>query len=130
MKTSIQWLNDYVDHRLKPQELSERLTMAGLEVEDLTSFGDTQVLQMEITPNRPDCLSILGIAREVSAIFQKPLKLPQIKKLSKVSAKIPIFIEDKELCGRYVGAVIRGVHVKESPQWLKERIEAVGLKFM
>lgn len=128
MKISVQWLNDYIDHKLKPQDLAERLTMAGLEVEEMTAFGATQVLQMEITPNRPDCLSVLGIAREVSAICQKHLKFPQIKKLPNASPKISISIDDKQACGRYIGAVIKDVQVKESPTWLKERIEALGLK--
>lgn len=128
MKISLQWLNDYVDHKLKCDELVHRLTMAGLEVEDVHDAGHTKTLQMEITPNRPDCLSILGVAREVSAICQKPLKFPKIKTYKTTKEKVSIAIDDRNDCGRYIGTVIKNVQIKESPRWLKERIEALGMK--
>lgn len=128
MKISIQWLNDYVDHKLKSDELVHRLTMAGLEVEDVHDVGHTKTFQMEITPNRPDCLSVIGIAREVSAICQKQLKAPKIKVHKSTKQKIPIVIGDRNDCGRYIATVIKNVQVKESPRWLKERIEALGMK--
>lgn len=128
MKISLQWLNDYVDHKLKADELVHRLTMAGLEVEDVIDAGHTKVLQMEITPNRPDCLSVLGVAREVSAICQKKLNLPKIKTHKSTKDKISIVVDDRNDCGRYIATVIKNVQVKESPRWLKERIEALGMK--
>lgn len=128
MKISLQWLNDYVDHKLKADELVHRLTMAGLEVEEVLDAGHTKVLQMEITPNRPDCLSILGVAREVSAICQKKLNFPKIKTYKTTKEKVPVSINDRNDCGRYIATVIRNVQVKESPRWLKERIEALGMK--
>ena len=128
MKISIQWLNDYVEHKLKIDDLVHRLTMAGLEVEDVHDAGHTKTLQMEITPNRPDCLSVMGIAREVSAICQKQLNAPKIKVHKSTKQKIPIVINDCNDCGRYIATVIKNVQVKESPRWLKERIEALGMK--
>ena len=79
MKLSLNWLKDYVDPKLSTNELVERLTMAGLEVEDVKSVGTDTVLDIEITPNRPDCLNIIGLAREISAITAKKLILPVIK---------------------------------------------------
>lgn len=128
MKISIQWLNDYVEHKLKTQELAHRLTMAGLEVEDIEDAGHTQVFQIEVTPNRPDCLSVVGMAREVSAICQKPLKTPKIKTYKNTKEKVSVAIENREDCGRYIATVIRNVHVGESPKWLKDRIEALGMR--
>ncbi len=128
MKISLQWLNDYVDHKLKADELVHRLTMAGLEVEEVIDAGHTKVLQMEITPNRPDCLSVLGVAREVSAICQKKLSPPKPKTYKPTKDKISVAIDDRNDCGRYIATVIKNVQVKESPRWLKERIEALGMK--
>ena len=128
MKVSLQWLNDYVDHKLKFDELVHRLTMAGLEVEEVLDKGYTKVLQMEITPNRPDCLSVLGVSREVSAICQKTLKFPKAKVYKKTKQKVSVDIEDSKDCGRYIATVIKNVQIKESPKWLRERIEALGMK--
>ncbi len=128
MKISVQWLNDYVNHKLKSGELAHRLTMAGLEVEDIEGAGHTHVFQIEVTPNRPDCLSILGIAREVSAICQKPLSIPKIKAYQNTKEKVSVAIENRDDCGRYIATVIKNVRVGESPQWLKERIEALGIR--
>lgn len=128
MKISLQWLHDYVDHKLKTDELVHRLTMAGLEVEEVSDAGHTKVLEMEITPNRPDCLSVLGIAREVSAICHKKLKVPKTKTYKSTREKVPVAIADCNDCGRYIATVIKDVQIKESPLWLKERIEALGMK--
>jgi phenylalanyl-tRNA synthetase beta chain len=128
MKISLQWLNDYVEHKLKADELVERLTMAGLEVEHVEDLGYTKTLEIEVTPNRPDCLNILGIAREVSAITQAPVKRPKITAYKSTKEKVSVTISDREDCGRYIATVIKGVRVENSPQWLKERIEALGMK--
>ncbi len=80
MKLSLNWLKDYIDPKLSTDALIERLTMAGLEVEAVESVGGDTVLEIEITPNRPDCLSILGLAREIGAITGKTVKTPKIKK--------------------------------------------------
>ena len=79
MKLSLNWLKDYIDPKLSTDELVERLTMAGLEVEGVEYVGKDIVLELEITPNRPDCLNILGLAREIGAITGKAVKNPKIK---------------------------------------------------
>ncbi len=88
------------------------------------------VFEIGITPNRPDCLSITGVAREVSALFKCPLKPPQIGfDVSQVSQPdISIEIRDTELCRRYVGAVIDGVRVERSPGWMARRLAACGVR--
>ena len=127
MKVSYNWLKDYVSPGISPEKLAERLTMAGLEVEKIHSLaGGDSVFEIEVTPNRPDCLNMWGIAREVSAILNKSRKIPAIKKLTPPKIKCDIEIIDKAGCSRYVGTVIRDVQMAVAPKAIKERIEALG----
>ena len=128
MKISLKWLNDYVSTSLPPEKLAGRLTMAGHEVKDIAVVKDDRVFEIEVTPNRPDCLNIFGLAREVSTIVNKPLRPPQVKAVKIPKTPCDVTIEDKEACRRYVGAVLDNVTVGPSPAWLKERIEAIGLR--
>lgn len=93
-----------------------------------TGLGDV-VLDFEVTPNRPDCLSLLGIAREVHALTGNPLRFPNTQVLESgaaTAADVRIDIEAPDDCPRYVGRVVRGVEVGPSPQWLQRRLQAVG----
>ena len=103
----------------------------GVPFKDYLRINDT-VFELEITPNRPDCLSHIGIARELSAYYGKELKYPETEIKSEISEKtsdnVKISIEDSNLSRRYVTRILKNVTVKESPKWLKERIEAVGLR--
>lgn len=93
---------------------------------------DDVVFELEITPNRPDCLSHIGIARELAAYYNKKVMYPNVKinkeYAEKTSDNITINIEDENLSKRYVSRILKDVTVKESPKWLKDKIEAVGLK--
>jgi phenylalanyl-tRNA synthetase beta chain len=143
MKISFNWLKDYVEIKLKPQALAEKLTMAGLEVTSVENIGDDTILETEVTSNRPDWLSFIGVAREVAAITGKRLKLPKkvklvnsVKSVSSVNRqnrnnclnRQNIVIQDKSGCLRYIGTLIKDVEVKESPAWLKNKIESLGLR--
>jgi phenylalanyl-tRNA synthetase beta chain len=128
MKVSLKWLKDYVDIAVSPEKLADLLTMSGQEVEKIERVGNDTVFELEVTPNRPDCLNTIGLAREISAILNKPLKLPPASKPKHIKNKCPIEIQDKEGCRRYIGVVIENVNVGESPLWLKERILALGLR--
>ena len=75
MKVTYNWLKDFVEIKISPQALAEKLTMAGLEVTSLEEKEGDAVFEIEVTSNRPDCLSIIGIAREVAAITGRELKL-------------------------------------------------------
>ena len=103
----------------------------GTPLKEYLGINDT-VFELEITPNRPDCLSHIGIARELAAYYGKELKYPEtsINKevQEKTSDNIKVKIEDRNLSRRYVTRILKDVTVKESPKWLKERIEAVGLR--
>ncbi|HPB67339.1 MAG TPA: phenylalanine--tRNA ligase beta subunit-related protein, partial [Candidatus Omnitrophota bacterium] len=126
MKISMKWLKDYVSFQLPPEKLAHKLTMAGLEVEKIENVGEDVVLEMEITPNRPDCLNFQGIARELSAVLDKPLKLPKVKKINYPNTKCDIEIVDPKDCCRYVGTVIEPVEVKASSPWIGSRLSALG----
>lgn len=92
---------------------------------------DDVIFELEITPNRPDCLSHIGIAREIAAYYGRKVKYPSVtytEAIDPTTTVAKVTIEDKERCKRYMGRVIRNVTVGESPEWLKKRIRAMGLK--
>ena len=129
MKISLNWLKEFVEVPVGPRELKRDLTNLGVNVESYAQAGDDWVLDAEVTTNRPDCLSHLGIAREIATCYRKPLKLPepQVKDLGDpASAEISIATADETLCPRYCGRVFRNVKVGPSPDWLAKRLEAIG----
>lgn len=131
MKISVGWLKEFVDVAAGPRELKHDLTEIGLNVESYAAAGEDWVLDVEVTTNRPDCLSHLGVAREVATHYRRPLKRPsfRVKDLgAPASAEISIESRDKSLCPRYCGRVVTGVQVQPSPAWLVRRLEALGLR--
>ena len=129
MRVSLDWIKEFVDLKASAQEVADRLTMAGLEIEGMEKVGDDVVMEVNVTPNRPDCLSILGVAREAAAAFCLPLRLP----LSEVAAEsgpcaIAVEINDTDLCHRYAGRQISGVRISQSPEWLRSRLEKCGIR--
>jgi phenylalanyl-tRNA synthetase beta chain len=98
----------------------------------LTScFSDDAVLEIEITPNRGDCLSILGVAREVSAKYGLPLKNPAMSPIEgspETLCGITVEIENTSACPRYLGRMVKGITVAESPDWLKRKLISSGLR--
>lgn len=96
-----------------------------------TALGlDDTVFELEITPNRPDCLSLIGVAREIRAETGNPLKLPQVdfkENETDVRETTSVTIEAPDLCPRYAARVIRGVKIGQSPAWLQQRLESIGI---
>lgn len=91
---------------------------------------DDVIFELEITPNRPDCLSHIGIAREIAAYYGRKVKYPSydlFETLEDATNNVKIEIEDKERCKRFAGRVMKNITVKESPEWLKRRIRAMGM---
>jgi phenylalanyl-tRNA synthetase beta chain len=125
MKISYLWLLDCIDLQASPHELRDALSGVGLVVEGVQPAGDDTVLDVEIPSNRPDCLSHIGIARELAAIYDCDLKVTPAKN-PEGEGNFPITIEDPKLCRRYSGRVIRGVKITDSPAWIKKRLVAVG----
>ncbi len=128
MKLSFNWLKDFVAQGLSPEKLSQRLTMAGHEVKSIDSVGEDQVFEIEITPNRPDCLNTFGLAREVSAIVNKPLKSIKSKPVKIPKTLCDISVEDQSGCLRYVGAVVENISIKEASSVIKQRLQSMGLR--
>lgn len=133
MKILLPWLKDYVEFDASAEKLADDLHMAGVAVEGIEDAenGAGKVLELEITTNRPDLLSYYGVAREVAALYEKPLKKiePKLKEAQEEAASAAtIEIAEPELCHRYAGLVLRGVKVAPSPGWLKKRLEACGVQ--
>lgn len=106
-------------------------TPIGVPMKEYLGINDT-VFELEITPNRPDCLSHIGIARELGAYYGKEVKYPNFEinaeSEEKTADSISVEITDSNLAKRYVARIIKNVTVKESPKWLKERVESIGIR--
>ncbi len=120
---------------MAPQALADKLTMAGLEVTSLEEKEGDSVFELEITSNRPDWLSLIGVAREVGAISGHRLKAIghslKARKLSPITyhlAPLSIKIENREDCPLYTATIIEGVKVVASPEWMQKRLRAIGLR--
>jgi phenylalanyl-tRNA synthetase beta chain len=129
MDISYNWLRDLIDVPAGPRELAGRLTMAGLAVDAVREAGDDFVLEFDLTSNRPDCLSHLGIAREAAALFGVVVREPETR-AARVEGCAEEFtaveIADPDLCPRYAARVVRGVKIGPSPEWLVRRLQAIG----
>ncbi len=129
MKISLNWLREFVEIAARPKQLKADMTSVGLNVESAAAMGNDWLLDVEVTTNRPDCLSHYGVATEVAAFYQKPLKRLDFtleESREPADKKVSIEIADPELCGRYCGRVIENVRVAASPEWLARRLEAIG----
>ena len=99
----------------------------GQNFRDYLQLNDLK-FTIKLTPNKADCLSVLGVAREVSALTGTPLKVPTFQTVAvNLDEKLPVRISAPELCGRFAGRVIRGLNAKAAtPQWMKQRLERSG----
>src|SRR3989344_1997733 len=93
MLVPLSWLKEYVDITLTPKELGEKLTEVGLGCEKITKTSDDTIFELEITPNRPDCLSIIGVAHEIAAIENKKVKFPKLSNIPKAQKPLPLTIK-------------------------------------
>lgn len=140
MTISYNWLSEYLPVKVEPERLSKILTSIGLEVESLEKYEDADykdfIFEIGLTPNRMDAMSHLGVAKDVCAYLihhdKKPLKVkaPFSNTFKADNNKLPvqIVIENTQACQRYAGVSIKGVKVGPSPDWLKNRLQAIGLR--
>ena len=129
MYTSYKWLQELTDTRLTAAQLRDRLTMVGLAIDAVESHNADSVLDVEVPSNRPDCLSHVGIAREITAIDIGQLHLPEVtqpKTNGRAEEFTSVEIKDADLCPRYAARLVRGVKIGPSPDWLVKRLEAIG----
>ncbi len=129
MRVSFDWLKDFVKINATPEAVAERLTMLGLEIEALERIDGDVVFEVNVTPNRPDCLSIIGIARELSAAYGIPLTFPDLNVVSE-SKELDFNVEilESNLCRRYAGRLVHNLKVGPSPDWMKKRLEKCGIR--
>lgn len=131
MKISLNWLKDYVSLKQRAEAVAELLTSAGLEVKGVESLPDLkdQVMEIEITSNRPDWLSHVGVARELAAVANLKLVYPAAAAFAGSKKKIlPIEIQDSKACPYYSACLLENVEAGESPDFIKNRLRAVGLR--
>ena len=131
MLISWDWLTQYIKVDAAPEVVADRLMFSGLNLESVEVVGTDTCIDLEVTSNRPDCLSHLGVAREVATLFggtvTEPGCLPK-ETGPDVATQTSVTLESPELCPRYIARVIRGVKIGPSPAWLVKRLETVGLR--
>lgn len=128
MIVSIPWLEELVDIDLSPRELADLLT--GATIETVPAVGG-KALDVETMPNRPDCMSHLGVAREIALLTGKKLRFPKVilKESDRRTAEfVGVDILDQEACPRYACRLVGNVTVGPSPSWLVERLETTGIR--
>ena len=110
--------------------LQEEDAEPGLNMAHILGFDDS-IVEFEITPNRPDCLSVIGLAREASATFKRPLKLHEPEPHGcggSIAEIVDIDIEDGDLCPRYTARMVKNVKIAPSPRWMRERLRNSGVR--
>jgi phenylalanyl-tRNA synthetase beta chain len=148
MKVVLSWLRDFVDVPARPEEIAATMSVRGFAVEGIEWLADGDaVIDFEVTGNRPDCMSVGGIAREVATAFGLQVSRPAVSTSLRRAAgqgesgpalhlaslktveqgDIDIVIEDPELCPRYAGAVA-DVTIGPSPEWMQSRLRAAGVR--
>ncbi|HET6426262.1 MAG TPA: phenylalanine--tRNA ligase subunit beta [Planctomycetaceae bacterium] len=130
MLVSWDWLRQYVSVNDSVDTVSDRLTMSGLNLEEFHAVDDDVVIDLEVTSNRPDCLGHLGIAREVAALYDTPLKLPAAtpkESATPASSAVSVKIDCPDLCPQYIARVIKGAKIGPSPAWMQKRLATVGI---
>ncbi len=137
MRLVLSWLKEFVDVQASAEDVATALALRGFEVASIETLdaGDA-VIDFEVTANRPDALSVLGLAREVATAYNLPLTLPSANTGARValaaipsgaSERLAIRIEDPELCPRFA-AVVADVRIGPSPSWLAARLQAAGVR--
>lgn len=130
MIVSTEWLAEYVELPADTEELTDKLTLTGLNLEGVEQLGGDTAIDLEVTSNRPDCLGHIGVAREIAVIWGRDLKQPQptpagsgdpVERVTSVTNNCP------DLCARYTAHVIKGVKIGPSPEWLQKRLATLGI---
>jgi phenylalanyl-tRNA synthetase beta chain len=131
MRIPVDWLNEYVPNGLSVKELAFILTNVGLEVEAIEEAGATAVFGIKVTPNRGDCLSVLGVARELAMKLRVELPEcePRVTETGPPDGSfVRVTLDDPAGCPRYSARVVQGVKIGPSPEWAQRRLELCGLR--
>src|SRR4051812_24392267 len=131
MIVSWNWLAQYVRLDMPVEALTERLALAGLNHESTAEVGGDLAVDLEVTSNRPDCLSHIGVAREVAVLHGRGLRVPDPRPPESgaaVATQTDVRVEAPDLCPRFTARVVSGVKVGESPWWMRKRLETLGVR--
>jgi phenylalanyl-tRNA synthetase beta chain len=138
MRLVLSWLREFVDVKASAEDIADTLSLRGFEVASIEPLGGGDaVIDFEITANRPDCLSVLGLAREVATAYDLPLAPPSTDRQARVrlaelpasltSDRVTVSLDDEELCPRYAAAVAE-IAAAVSPEWMTARLLAAGVR--
>ena len=137
MRLVLSWLREFIDVTASAEEIAQTLALRGFEVASIEPLeGGDAVIDFEITANRPDCLSVLGLAREVATTYDLPVRLPSAApdapvRLASIrvgaSDHVRVSIDAPDLCPRY-GAAVAGVTIGHSPEWISKRLDQSGIR--
>jgi phenylalanyl-tRNA synthetase beta chain len=129
MRVPLSWLAEFIDLP-EARRVADDLTMVGLAVEGMETRGDDTILDLDVTTNRVDCMNVYGVARELSAIYGKALR-PLDVRLSETgppaAESLRVDVEAPDLCPRFCARVL-DVRIGPSPEWIRDRLEAVGVR--
>ena len=129
MKTSFNWLKEFIKTNKRANEIAELLTLSGAEVGSIKKHQKDYILDIDITPNRGDELSVLGIAREVAALTGTIINYQlSIIKESKIDLPLTVDILDSGACPRFTCRIIDNIKIKPSPKWIIDRLESYGFR--
>jgi phenylalanyl-tRNA synthetase beta chain len=124
------WLREFVEVSVEPARLADDLTLVGLAVDAVEGQGEAVVLDIDVTTNRVDCMNVYGVAREVAVLYGLPLRPPELdfaEAGAPASQALGVEIAAADLCPRFCARVL-DVRVGPSPAWLRDRLEAVGVR--
>jgi phenylalanyl-tRNA synthetase beta chain len=138
MRLLISWVRDFVDVAASPRDIADTMALRGFEVASIEPIGaDDAVIDFEVTANRPDCLSVIGLAREIAATYDLPLVRrpgpgggstpPLVPLETGESTDVSVSIEGADLCPRYVAAVA-DLTPTTTPEWMTSRLTASGVR--
>ncbi|HTM03643.1 MAG TPA: phenylalanine--tRNA ligase subunit beta, partial [Vicinamibacterales bacterium] len=137
MKVLLSWLREFVDVPATAEEIGARMSLRGFALEGIEKVADDEVLDFDVTSNRPDCMNVVGIAREVAAAYGQSLNRrpalapppPMVASRGHASTfDLAITIENADLCRCYAGAVANEITVRPSPDWMQARLKASGIR--
>jgi len=137
MKLTYSWLKEFATFKGSPEEIAERLTMAGLEIESLVELPENDgkrkdwLIEIAVTPNRGDCLGILGLAREIAALTRGRCHPPSVSVSEKgvpLRGQVKVKIAAPRLCPRYSARMVQSLQIAPSPSWMRSRLEQCGIR--
>src|SRR5262245_40547043 len=138
MRLVLSWLREFVDVDASAEDIASTIGLRGFEVAAIDDLGGGDgVVDFEVTANRPDCLSVIGLAREVATAFDRPMRVPSTAaaatiRLAEIAAgtsdRLRVTIADEDLCPRYAALIADVSPQAKSPDWMTKRLHAAGVR--